>query len=94
MSSDTSDQANVFLNFAAFPDHGLGHVAVYPNRIHVLITKRFQPSHNGVFSISYGAKRDMLTHNEALSATSSLIRLYTDLLGVSLALFSSFLNHR
>ncbi len=43
MSSGANDRANV-LPFAAFRDHGWGHVAVYPSWPHVLITWLFQPS--------------------------------------------------
>ncbi len=48
MSSGANDQAKV-LQFAAFRDHGWGHVSLYPRWPHVLIAKLFQPPHNDVF---------------------------------------------
>ncbi len=48
MSMGANDQAKV-LQFAAFRDHGWGHVALYPRWPHVLIAKLFQPPHNDVF---------------------------------------------
>ncbi len=47
MSSDANNQAKV-LQFAAFRDHGWGHVAMYPRCPHVFLTKLCQPFHNGV----------------------------------------------
>ncbi len=47
MNSGFNDQAN-FIQFSNFLDHDWGHVAVYPCWPHVLITKLFQSSHNGV----------------------------------------------
>ncbi len=48
MSSNVNDQAKVS-QFAAFRDHGLGHVALYPRWPHVLIGTLFQPHHSDVF---------------------------------------------
>ncbi len=48
MKSCANDQAKV-LQFAAFRDHGWGHVALYPRRPHVLIGKLFQLPQNDVF---------------------------------------------
>ncbi len=48
MSSGAYDQAKG-LQFAAFREHGWGHVALYPKWPHVLIAKLFQPSRNDVF---------------------------------------------
>ncbi len=47
MSSGANGQAKV-LQFAAFRDHGWGHVAPFPRCPHVLIAKVFQPPHNDV----------------------------------------------
>ncbi len=41
MSSGANDEVKV-LQFAAFRDHGWGHVVVYPSWLHVLKTKTFQ----------------------------------------------------
>ncbi len=46
MRTSANDQAS-FLQRAAFCNHGWGHVAVYQSWPHVLLTKLFQPPHNG-----------------------------------------------
>ncbi len=46
MSSGANDQARI-LQFAAFRDHGLARVTMYPIWPNIVKAKLFQPSHNG-----------------------------------------------
>ncbi len=48
MSSDANYEAKI-LQFAAFRDHGWGHVALFLRWPHILTAKLFQQPYNDVF---------------------------------------------